>query len=543
MKAAPNSDAQRSSRSERRRNAAAGATLFVFALLVTIWVSAHTGPAFDELARLRAENAMQAVVRHIASSGVAALAAPSSQAAYAAFHGRGTLLVLLSAWSRLSIGRVGLLDSLSAARLPWLMLSALSALLVYVLALPSLGRRTALLAGLLLALTPRWVHAAAVSSSGVAATACWLFVMASYIRSLGPARAGLNQKTNTLGWGLLAAAATGFGLAVSSATLWALAIVVLHFWLARHRSTRRLLKRGRVPVPPFVLFAIFIAPVACVLFNPALWRIRIVSIARWLLAPLAPSVAATQYAGQLVDGPPVPGGYAARWLVETLPAVLLACALVGLGVLAHRALARRFATGSLRPPRDRHALGTLIGLCLAFTVLGPFVRPAVLTTFPPRVELALPFVALSAAIGLERAARAAAGARFAAWAEFATAALVGALAVYAPSTLSASFDELLGGASRAVHVGVFAVGDGSELGPLAHDIDTLGRSQVSLLAPGVPPDLWNALRDAGWLRTAVVTAPLDRPGDLLLERGRRTGRPLFEVERDGAPLWALREAR
>lgn len=530
-------------RSERRRNVAAGAGLFGVALAALLWVSARTGPAFSELPLLRSEHELSDVVRHVASSGVSALASSSAQAAFATFQGRGTLLALLGAWSRLSIGRVGLLDPLSAARLPWLVLAALSAVLVYVLALPSLGRRTALLAGLLLAVTPRWLHGAAICSSGVTAAACWLLVMTPYVRALGPARLGLHEKQNPLAWGMFAAVAVGFGLAVSSATLWAVVIVVLHFWFARYRATRRLLKHGRVPVPPFVLFALFAAPLACLLFNPALWRVRLVSIPRWLLAPLAPSVVATQYAGQLVDGPPVPSGYTVRWLVETLPAVLLACALVGLGVLAHRALARRFASGSLRPPRDRHALGTLIALGLSFTVLGPFVCPAVLTTFPPRVELCLPFVALSAAIGLSRAARAAAGVRFARWLELGTVAVIGGLALYTPGTLSASFDELLGGARHAVAAGVFAVGDGSELGLLAHDIDTLGRSQISLLAPGVPPGLWSALRDTGWLRTAVVTAPLDRPGALKLVRGRTRGRPLFQVERDGTSLWALRAAR
>lgn len=542
MNPAPDSVAPSPSRSEHRRNVAAGVALFLAALAVLIWVSVHTGPAFDELSLLRAEGAADGLVRHVASSGVSALASTSAQAVFATFHGRGTFLVLLSAWSKLSIGRVGLLDPLTAARLPWLVLAALSAVLVYVLALPSLGRRTALLAGVLLALTPRWLHQAAVQSSGVAAAACWLLVIAPYVRSLGPARAGLHEKTNAIGWGLFAAVAVGFGLGIASATLWAVVIVVLHFWLARHRATRRLLKHGRVPVPPFVLFATFIAPLACMLFNPALWRIRLVSIARWLLAPLAPTVAATHYAGQLVDAPPVPGGYTLRWLVVTLPAVLLACALVGLGVLAHRALARRFASGSLRPPRDRHALGTLIALGLVWTVLGPFVCPAILTTFPPLVEICLPFVALAAAVGLSRAARAAAGARFAQWAEIGTVAVVGGLAVYAPSTLSASFDELLGGASHAAAAGVFSVGDGSELGSLARYIDTLGRSQVSLLAPGVPPGLWSELRDVHWLRTAVVTAPLGRRGDLMLERGRSGGHVLFRVERDGAALWTLRRA-
>ena len=48
-----------------------------------------------------------------------------------------------------------------------MVLSALAPLLVYVIARPSLGRRVAVLAALLLAVLPRWLHASVVGSDGV----------------------------------------------------------------------------------------------------------------------------------------------------------------------------------------------------------------------------------------------------------------------------------------------------------------------------------------------------------------------------------------
>jgi len=113
-----------------------------------VFVSLRTGPAFRELTRLRAVDAATGPVQGAAHGGLAALTSTSAQQIYDAFAGQDTLFVLLGAWSKLSIGRVGLLGPLGpleAARLPWLVLSALAPLLVCALARPALGRRVALL--------------------------------------------------------------------------------------------------------------------------------------------------------------------------------------------------------------------------------------------------------------------------------------------------------------------------------------------------------------------------------------------------------------
>ncbi len=515
---------------------------FLASLLLLVLVSTRTGPAFGELLRLRSIEAATSLVRRAAAEGIATLGQASARDVYAASGGQGTLLVLLGAWSRLSVGRVGLLGPLESARLPWLVLSALAPLLLYAVARPSLGRRVAVLSALLLALMPRWLHDSVVGSAGVPVACAWLLLLAAYIRSLGPARARAPRKGSAreMCWAIAAAAALGFGVAVSLATLWVLPVIAVHFWIARGPSTRRLAPRGRVPVPAFAVFALVLVPALLLALNPALWGQNIIQIARWLLAPLDPSVSPTLFAGKLVDSPPVPLGYAPLWLAVSLPAVLVVCALIGAALVVHRGLGRIFARGPLRPQRDRHALGALALLGAAFGALGPALTPAVLTVFPPRVALALPFVALLAAIGLERAARAAIGDRLAMYPAALVVVVVGFLALRAPGTNSASYDVLLGGARSAAAHRVFAVGDGSELGVLARRIDALGRSQVTLLAPGVPPGVWDALRNAGRLETAIVTASVEMPHQLVLERGKQSGgKVVAAVRRDGAPLWAL----
>lgn len=525
----------------RWRAPALGVAAFLGSLSLLIFVSTRTGPAFEELARLRAVGAATGLVKTAAAHGIASLGSTSAHGMYDAFGGEGTLMVLLGAWSQLSIGRIGLLGPLESARLPWLVLAALAPLMLYAIARPSLGRRVALLAALLLAFTPRWLHDCVVGAKAAPLACVWLIVLAAYIQSLGPARERSGEGSKyTLLWSVLTACAFGFGVAVSLATLWLLAIVAVHFWIARAQSTRRLAPQGRLPVPAFALFALALVPGVLLALNPALWGLDVIQIAHWLLAPLDPSVHATLYAGAMVDSPPVPLGYAPLWLITSLPAVVLVCAAAGIGLVLHRGLARIFARGPLRPPRDRHAIGALALIGLVFGAIGPALTPAILTVFPPRVALALPFVALLAAIGLDRAARFAFDHRLRVWSPAIVVAVVAFLALFAPATDSASYDVLLGGARSAVARRVFQVGDGSELGALARRIDDLGKSQLTLLAPRVPPGVWNTLRDSGRLRTAIVTASIQRPHQLVLERGKASGgKVVAAVRRDGAPIWAI----
>jgi hypothetical protein len=173
---------------------------------------------------------------------------------------------------------------------------------------------------------------------------------------------------------------------------------------------------------------------------------------------------------------------------------------------------------------------------LVVTLLGPALAPPPLVSFPPPVEAALPFVAIAAAFGVDAAARKAAG--HYAW--LVTAFIIAAvthLALRAPSTGGASFNVLLGGAARVAQSRALPVGDGSEVAALAEPLDAMGRAELSLLAPEVPPALWRELRDAGRLRTVIVSRA-ERDGFSLI-RGHGHGDVVARVEREGAVLWTL----
>lgn len=512
---------------KQRLHRLAAPAAFAVALLLALIASRLTGPAFDELGRLRAVDQAEQIVRSVAGSGPGALSTPAARAVYASFDGRSTLLVLLGAWSKLSLGRVGLLDPLSAARLPWLIWAALGAASLFALVRDQLGLRAALLSTAILIVVPRWLHGVAVTSEGVAVASGWLQVLVAYARSIRGSRRTC--------WTVAGAALVGLGAAVSLATLWVLALIAVHFAIARRGELVRLTRRGRVPAPALLLAALPIAPLVLLATNPALWKGSTAEVARWLLAPLAPSVEATEYGGGVVRALPVPGAFAVSWLVQTLPLALSLAALAGAGWFSWRALARRFAAGRLRPPRLPGAPGALVLLGLGGALVGPALAPDVLTRFPPRVELALPFVALLAGATLDRIAALRTGRWIAAGVVAATAWTT----LHAPATLAAAHTPLLGGPARVASQRALPVVDGSELGALARAIDALGQAQVTLHAPEVPPQIWDVLRSAGRLRTFVVTVPGGQ-GELELVRGGGDGSAQARVTREGAELWTLR---
>src|SRR5690606_33609398 len=116
-------------------------------------------------------------------------------------------------------------------------------------------------------------------------------------------------------------------------------------------------------------------------------------------------------------------------------------------------------------------------------LLGPAFAPDAFTTFPPRVELALPFVAVLAALALGCVLESAARPLIGRLVVGASVLSLGWLCLRAPATLSAFVDPLLGGTRRAAASRSLPISDGSELAALASAIDAQGRGEVALHAP------------------------------------------------------------
>ena len=334
-----------------------------------------------------------------------------------------------------------------------------------------------------------------------------MLVLAAHQASLGACRA-------RLGWSVVCGVVLGLGVALSEAALWVLPLLLVHYWVARHRSVRRLVRRARWPLPPSALACALLGPVGSVALNPTLWKKVGVGAVRWWLEPLSS-------AGLGAGLTPLGGvAHAFAWVWDTSPLATLLFGLLGLGAIVHRALARQFASGRLRPKADRQALGALVVLGLVFTLVLPACWPRVLSPPSLRPAASLPFLALAAGWGLEAVARYWAEGRRALWV--------------------ASGGMVLG----AVGLGMSGLstlgGDGSELGAVARAVDRLGAPDVTLDAPDVPADYWRRLGAEGRMQT-LVRAP--RPGEtaeLVLRRGGDApGARLVTVMRRGVPLWTL----
>ena len=216
---------------------------------------------------------------------------------------------------------------------------------------------------------------------------------------------------------------------------------------------------------------------------------------------------------------------------------------------------------------DRSGLAALLGMLVVFVVAWPAISPAALAVFPPRWILGVPFLGAFAGAG--------------AWALFRMASdllaertgriratilasgcsvILGTLAfesVRSPATLAAAYAPLFGGAAAVRESRTLPVHDAAMAGELARAIDALGRPSVTIHAPELGSEVWDALKQGGRLRTQVKNVTNLRDADLLVSGGSdsdplvhavwsKTGTMpslIAVVERDRAVLLSLYRLR
>ncbi len=311
--------------------------LFFGSLIVLLVLSARSplGPANSDYAALvnQAEN----VVRGVAREGFSFLTSAEGDRAIEDLSKR-PLAPLLSAWSALSLGRVGLLDGSSSVRLPWLVLAALGPVGIFLRLRRLVSVRCAVLGGAWLLAAPGFIDSAlTVNPASLSAWAGWLVLAA--VASAAQAR----RAHERCAWVCASGGIAWFGFGLSFAMLWVVPLLIVHGWLERGHPTLRASEHGKLPVSAATLAVVLALPLAVLAFDPLLWRSQAPAMIRRLFEEQdAPRVLTASF-GALV-----------------LPSVL---ALSGAVALAHAALARRFATGEFRPPRNQGALG--LGLMLA----------------------------------------------------------------------------------------------------------------------------------------------------------------------------------
>ena len=127
----------------------------------------------------------------------------------------------------------------------------------------------------------------------------------------------------------------------------------------------------------------------------------------------------------------------------------------------------------------------------------PFVTPDVLLRFPPRSEIALPYVAIGAAVALDYLTTRFVGRRFRAVVVAVACVGLAGFGLFRVPTASAAFGTLAGGTRGVLAASTFGLGDGSEVATLAGVIDGLGSDRVTLESRDVPRGYWIMLNGRG----------------------------------------------
>jgi hypothetical protein len=244
--------------------------LYAVALAGLLMVSRSVPISIEEEAYHRASEDVQNVVKAVAWYGPRQLVEPGHQVALATFERRETFPLLLAAWSRLSLARLGVLDLTTATRLPWLLLGASGPALSCWLMGRSTGPVGGLVAAMTLMMIPAWRHSAVSPASWALVLAWWLVTLSVWVAPIRSwCRAGL------------VGAAIGFGATFHPASLGAVAIVLGWWWW---RGGLAGWSKGRVTIPFEVVVSGFVAPLLVWVLNPALWRLSPAALIRWGLS-------------------------------------------------------------------------------------------------------------------------------------------------------------------------------------------------------------------------------------------------------------------
>lgn len=343
---------------------------------VLYWSERHEA-SDGEASRLAAVAALEPVVLAVAADGLDQLSMHDQRARLSGAANEPALLALFGAWAKLSLGRAGLLEPTTCARLPWLLLGALSPLLLY---RALRARRGALVAGTgAAALGFLWLRAASGSAAwdGSHHLGWLMLVVTPYLATLQRAASTRRRQCSAV----LAALTLAIALALSQSALWVAFICALHLPLARWTSARQLACSGRFPLPSFLFLGLPLAAPSLVLLNPQLWQATAVQIAAFVLGPVGASSAVS------AQVPTLEG-------VLHVPGVIAIGALLGVACDAALARTRRATARAGVVPEGPATLLALIAVGLVVTLLLPWAFPPQLAGLRPPREYSLPFWAM-----------------------------------------------------------------------------------------------------------------------------------------------------
>jgi hypothetical protein len=242
--------------------------LAAISVLLSCTLAALLGGSPDA-ALERAVSAAEPVVRSIADRGPGALFDERARADLRGVDGQSTSFALLGAWSKLSIGRVGILEPDVAARLPWLVVASLGPAALYAILAPWWGGVSALFAFAWLLALPGWTVGCARATDGATLAGAILVAFGFYLGSL-PRRLGRRSR-HAHAFAALCAGWLALGVAMSRAVLVALLLVYVDFAVRNRAVAERAGERGLVLLPSALVLSLAVAPVAFIVLDPALY--------------------------------------------------------------------------------------------------------------------------------------------------------------------------------------------------------------------------------------------------------------------------------
>ena len=245
-------------------------------------------------------------------------------------------------------------DASTAFRFPAMVMSSASLYLTYLFGARAYSRRAGLIGALLLGFTPHVFFHAHLACFDAPIMTMWLACIYVYWRA---------RQQGSLGWALLAGVVYGLTLETKH-NAWILPAVFLpHAIIAGWTSTRRLLKRGVIPLPASLVAMATIGPLVFVGLWPWLWNDTLPRVQEYVAFHVNHVYYNIEYLHRNYFGPPSPRSYAPVMIAATVPSVTLALFGVGavgrltaLGERTLKALGRSRAEAETRDPHHTDLL-------------------------------------------------------------------------------------------------------------------------------------------------------------------------------------------
>lgn len=231
-------------------------------------------------------------------------------------------------------------DSSTAFRLPGMLMAGVAIYVTYLFAYRVFGRRAAVVAAVLLGLSPNVFYNAHLACFDVPVMAMWIVVIYAYYRAETATSAA------RIVW-----CGVAYGLALETKhNAWLMpAVLVPHAFILHGQEIFSGLKRGKLPIPASLVAMLLIGPCVFYALWPWIWNDTLPRLQEYVNFHVHHEYYNIEFLGTNYFGPPSPRMYAPVMIAATVPTVTLVLFFTGAGnrliSLFRRARAKTFDGG------------------------------------------------------------------------------------------------------------------------------------------------------------------------------------------------------